>query len=141
MEGYIWACKEKDSKIALLTNRLKKKDKDSNDDMDKLRRDFLALRQNHDETLKKLKQLTNKSELVNKKNGTSKCQISQIEQFIKQNLSGSPNSRRAPSAPPTHEFLGSKIPCPRSFRSPVSYSTQSRLPKPTNMLNWSKGGN
>lgn len=137
MEGYIWACKEKDSKIALLTGRLKKKDKDSNDDMDKLRRDYLALRQNHDETLKKFKHLSHKSESAKKHKVSSKGQMAQIEQFIKKSFCYSSSLRRTPSAPPTHEFLGSKIPCPRSFRSPISYSTQSKLPKPTG--NWNQG--
>ena len=135
MEGYIWACKEKDSKIALLTNRLKKKDKDAGDDMDKLRKEFLALRQAHDETLKKLKQLSSKAESSKNPKAAPNSQIAQIEKFIKQNLASSPNPRRAPSAPPGHEFLGTKIPCPRGFRSPITYITQSRLPKPSGKQN------
>ena len=119
VEGYVYAIKDKDSKINALTNRLKQREKMHTEECERLRKELLSFKARHEEVNKKLRVF--KSQIETEKQAKTKAlkQLQSKDEQIKRVYSASPrtHSRRPPSAPPIScnikSATPSRIPCPK----------------------------
>lgn len=116
IEGYIWAVKDRDSKLTNLNTRLKQKDKEATDDSEKLKKEIAQIKQAYEENAKRLKCATIKS----KSDTKFKPTISKTnkDNQSKQTVSPLLKSRRIMTTPLSAEVgQVSKIPIPRFYKS------------------------
>lgn len=133
IEGYIWAVKDRDSKINNLTARLKQRDKEAGDEVDKLKRENAHIKLMYEENAKKLKCASSKSKSESKlKNTTPK-----IKEQAKRIISPVLKTRRITSTPPDNGQM-SRIPQPRFYKS-ICNIQPINIPKPMGIKNFTVG--
>ena len=133
IEGYIWAVKDRDSKISNLTARLKQRDKEAGDEVDKLKKENAHIKLIYEENAKKLKCASSKSKSESK----IKIATPKTKEQARQIIIPVMKTRRITSTPPAHGQV-SRIPQPRFYKSKCNIQPIS-TPKPMGIKNFNVG--
>jgi len=133
IEGYIWAVKDRDSKMSSLTARLKQRDKEAGDEVDKLKKENAHIKLMYEENAKRLKCASSKSRPECK----LKITTPKIKEQSKRIISPAMKTRRITSTPPDHG-QGSRIPQPRFYKSNCNIRPIN-IPKPMGIKNFTVG--